>query len=488
MRTFLRPPNLAFLFASFLHGPAVLVVQAQCVHCPEYVAATAAAKESVVMDKIVGTEYARLPPIKGACDVDYPWETTVDFNNQFDRFSDERSPGMDRFFHLNGAVASVRLDPAGTNHEFTGIFRGADHGVLRFSPLAPLLTESFLVNQFIGSFFFSFGLKFFRDSMHSANILTGNTNKTLTEYTNSRSFWELPDFNIFSRPVDNVPGIGSNGPLFGSLEKFAGVLSVADSAAYNVSGGQEDDPKTPFIVHFDPNPVFVEQFGRVGELDFRKWLKDNADTFRDGTLLYNLYTTVSKASGEATLCVDANGIPQADEDMETVCPDQERIKLGAVVLKSRFYASQWGDDGLFFQHTRFCPKDQSICSNFPAESLTQPYPSFADSGGDAMICLSDDDRDGEVSGIPPECPEGSSRVGDYCYPGGHRKVEETQAAQCPFIAAVDNRILGIKDEDSGVLDCTPGGRLRAGIFSSLLGGTSFLIRLSLFPFQLLGLA
>mmetsp|Transcript_27427 Transcript_27427/g.41745 ORF Transcript_27427/g.41745 Transcript_27427/m.41745 type:complete len:198 (-) Transcript_27427:120-713(-) len=180
--TLASPYAVAFcavlLFATTATNATVQDGDTQCVHCPEYAASSAAEKEGIIMGKIVDSEYEILPELKGICDVDFDWRNTIDFSNQFDRFSDERSPGMKRFFHLQVAVASVRFEATNNNeYGFTGIFRGAESGVLAFSPLAPLLTNTALVKNFIGTFPISFGLKLFRDSMHSANILAGESNR-----------------------------------------------------------------------------------------------------------------------------------------------------------------------------------------------------------------------------------------------------------------------------------------------------------------------
>ena len=238
-----------------LAAVVVLVIAAKadgkCVDCAEYVNSTAAEKEAVIARKILDSQYKHVPHLLGPCDVGYDWRNKVDFNSQFDRFSDERSPNMKRFFHLQGMTALVKLEVP-ENTTFTGIFSGAEHGILRWSPLAPLLKELFLVNHFIGTFFFSFGLKFFRDGIHSANLLSGDTNRGWMAYTSSRSFYDKPDFNIFSRPLDNMPGIADNGPLFGEFEPISGVISTSDAAAYSTSGEEVIDAKAPVIVHFSP--------------------------------------------------------------------------------------------------------------------------------------------------------------------------------------------------------------------------------------------
>jgi hypothetical protein len=90
-------------------------------------------------------------------------------------------------------VANVKFESVG-NHGFTGIFQGAEHGVLRFSDLAPLQSEV-LVNHFLGTYLFSFGVKFFRDGIHSGNINTGDTSKGFKDRP-ARQFYDLPNFNI----------------------------------------------------------------------------------------------------------------------------------------------------------------------------------------------------------------------------------------------------------------------------------------------------
>ena len=167
-----------------------------CVHCPTYIQSSAYDKEQVIMGKIRGTEYNydKLPDWKDLCTSVERFEG-VDFNNIFDRFSDERPEAFDRFFHFSGIVGSVKFKKVG-DHNFTGIFQGADHGVLRFSPLAPLLKETFLVNHFIGTILFSFGLKFFRDGIHSGNINTGDSAKGLRAHGDNRQFYDKPNFNI----------------------------------------------------------------------------------------------------------------------------------------------------------------------------------------------------------------------------------------------------------------------------------------------------
>ena len=186
--------TLLLLVVHLFVGSSPYEFEDACVHCPEYVLSTAAYKEQVIMGKVRGTEYGddNLPPWKGVCDFVKGIPST-DLNNVFDRFSDERPDAFDRVVHFSGIIASVKFIKTG-DHNFTGIFQGADHGVLRFSPVAPLLADAYLVNHFIGTFPFSFAVKIFRHGRHSGNINTGESVKASRKFAAERQFYDLPDF------------------------------------------------------------------------------------------------------------------------------------------------------------------------------------------------------------------------------------------------------------------------------------------------------
>lgn len=113
------------------------------------------------------------------------------------------------FSHI-GIVAKVKFE-AKTDHNFTGLFKGAENGLARFSPIFPIMNEKYLHTYFIGTILGSMGVKFFRDkNLHSGNWILGDSAKYMNEHGNSRNIWDPPNFNIFSRPLNNMPGIGGN--------------------------------------------------------------------------------------------------------------------------------------------------------------------------------------------------------------------------------------------------------------------------------------
>jgi len=294
--------------------------------------------------------------------------------------------------------------------------------------------------------------------MPSANILVNDSFKGLRDHIEGRNFWDLPDYNPFHRPLDTMPGldlpdfislplaadfIRSIGALvvssFGATEKYTGVLSQVEAASYTAQGEEVTEPLVPLLLHFAPNPILVEQFGLGPYKDFREWVTSE-EALPSGTLIYTAWTTVEADSGVPSLCFDEDGIPQMDEEgVRDHCPDQRRIRVGDLTTTSRFYASQWGDEGLFFRHDRICPKDQTICeveesSNPPTGTLGFPEPSFATEP--SQLCISDDRMDGTVGVGAPSCPFLSSAVDGRtsCFPGNGDKLAEFQSIQCPMMA------------------------------------------------------
>jgi hypothetical protein len=123
-----------------------------------------------------------------------------------------------------------------------------------------------------------------------------------------------------------------------------------------------------------------------------------------------------------------------------------------------------------------CPKDQRVCSGMDSSFFDQLQPRPVLAQQSDTFCLSDDDTDGELDGVPPACPMGTTAQSDYCFIGSQRKVEATQVLQCPFMNQLSDRILGI-DVDPPEADCTKTGRIFSTIFGWALGFISFFLRI-----------
>ena len=487
----MKKMKLDFLFFFFLFGNTLSFPSLQskakiedekCVHCPQFVNATAEIKEEIIFDKIQSTEYSKdsYPEWFSFCESNERLKG-IKFNNIFDRFSDERPDNFNRFFHESGIVAKVKYVSSESNPGLTGLFKGAEHGVLRFSPLAPIMGETYLVNYFLGTFLFSVALKMFRNGMHSGNFLTGESRKAFQQYSASRQFYDKPNFNIFSRTLDNMPSIATaQDTLFGQFERITGIIGLSDIASYDVNGMEETSPISPIYIQFRPNSILKEKFGLGPSIDFREWMTSD-DAVPTGTVLYTVWTTINKETGESSLCVDENANPQADDDVSVDCPEQEVVKIGEVISTSRFYVSKWADEKLFFQHTRACPKDQSKCKLQDIEtgmdrSLLLGVPATIYAGEQEESCFSSKDREFDLSGIPPNCPDGAEFIDDNCFPGTLRKVEEIQSSQCPFLNKLDEDILFIGDETAQSDSCSIFSSLQTKILEFALYLASTVIR------------
>jgi hypothetical protein len=69
----------------------------------------------------------------------------------------------DKYIHTEGTIATVQLTST-ENHPFTGVFQGADHGIIRLSFAAEPNAKK--KNTTPGM-----GLKFLRDGMDSVNLV-----------------------------------------------------------------------------------------------------------------------------------------------------------------------------------------------------------------------------------------------------------------------------------------------------------------------------
>ena len=91
--------------------------------------------------------------------------------------------------HTQGVVTQVKLVPSGNSHPFTGMFRGADYGIMRMS-LATKPTIS-VTDTTKNNLVPAIGLKLLRSGVESANVvLIGSRDGQTSE-------------NFFANPLSN---------------------------------------------------------------------------------------------------------------------------------------------------------------------------------------------------------------------------------------------------------------------------------------------
>jgi hypothetical protein len=127
---------------------------------------------------------------------------------------DEMPESHTKFIHTEGAVAKVKLVNIGS-HPFTGVFQGADHGIMRLSMAAEPDTSSISTVP-------SFGLKFLRDGIDSANVVA--------EYSvtgqDSWNFFENDFSNHISSTGPPSPGVVAIANLFATGTPWISTIGV----------------------------------------------------------------------------------------------------------------------------------------------------------------------------------------------------------------------------------------------------------------------
>jgi hypothetical protein len=144
-----------------------------------------------------------------------------------------------KFIHTVGTTGKVKFVPSTPG--FSGIFKGADIGLVRFSsaakpvkggqPLAP-----------------GMGLKFFRDGVDSANLVAMFATDG-----------QPGDWNFFSNDFTTIIGPSKAVQLlllsekFSSATDFIQVCGLSDMATYTQNGTKESNVEVPFGLRFKPH-------------------------------------------------------------------------------------------------------------------------------------------------------------------------------------------------------------------------------------------
>ncbi|HCP21037.1 MAG TPA: peroxidase [Marinobacter hydrocarbonoclasticus] len=237
--------------------------------------------------------------------------------------SDVAPTGYEKPIHPQAVMGRVQFN-ATSGHGFTGLFEGADHGLLRLSVTGDPQERGFAPGM---------ALKLFVDGQPSRNV---SALYTLSGQGDNHNFFANELSNYVSPELND--SLGST-ILFSLVTTKPTRLMVNDFSEVTQRGEAVSDPKAPSQVYFVPNPELTTHFPREPH-DFRESLM----TLTEGTKLYDVYAT--------------------DRDIRTsIFPSRNRRlaeerrnsarKVGELVLTSDMIASQFGDNGVFFKHERY---------------------------------------------------------------------------------------------------------------------------------------
>lgn len=220
-----------------------------------------------------------------------------------------------KFIHSVGVTGQVSFVPNKNARHFTGMFQGADLGIVRFSsaaepsekgqPLAP-----------------GMGLKFLRNGRDSANLVA------MFSVDGQPGNWDF-----FANDFTTHIGPAHSGLLkavawkFSAATDFIQVCGLSDWGLYDQSGHKSSHNSFPFHLRFEPHSdvkghIPSSYHGAMKYLDQLKAVPADSN-------LYNVYAT--------------------DKPKQL---GGKEVLIGTLKLKGHLITSKWADENLFFRHTR----------------------------------------------------------------------------------------------------------------------------------------
>ncbi len=230
--------------------------------------------------------------------------------------SDSFPPGRKKLLHSVGNVGLVEFiaekDPK--INPYTGIFKGSDHAILRFSLVQKPDETKVQSEGAVDNYSTGFGLKFLRNKVHSGNTLAMIS-------PNGQASWNWFKYEISNHipePLGILPKIQFI--KFGEATQFTTMIGLLDVAKYDQEGNEVEKPIFPYKITFRPSKEVSNLFPDFFNQTYTEQLKQIPKNIK-------LYDVLA---------------------MEK--PSTEAVKIGSLYGRSKFVTSKWGDTSLFFRH------------------------------------------------------------------------------------------------------------------------------------------
>lgn len=179
----------------------------------------------------------------------------------------------EKFIHSVGTHGKAVFESNG-KHKYTGIFQGANHGIVRLSAGNKPSADNILPGM---------ALKFLRDGIDSANLVamySGDGQK-------SKNFFE----NSFTTQVPNVENILFKiaSAKFAMSTKFVNIVGLSDWAKHDEYGNTIPDEVFPHMLTFVPHPDVAHLFpSDIGGKDPMIYIQQ-LETIPENAILYNVF-------------------------------------------------------------------------------------------------------------------------------------------------------------------------------------------------------
>ncbi len=281
---------------------------------------SACAKQQILWDQIEKTKHKELPEFKKFGALQLLGMGIQAIRKKENCHSDVAPKGWKKYLHRRGSVAKVKIIPV-ENQPFSGIFEGADCGLIRLSiTYRPKGKRDFAPGL---------ALKVLRDQVPSANV---------------SALYKLDgqgdNFNYFENPLSNIVPIGTGVGLKLVHSIFRRVSDYPEEILVDHLATRTQDGKKVRSVN-SPRQIF---FVPTGELSFSSSKHDVRDDFHSipaGTTLYTVYAAPEKYDSFDYYNYEVKDIKKFVS---------ESTPVANIVTTSPFISSEFGDTGIFFRH------------------------------------------------------------------------------------------------------------------------------------------
>ncbi len=288
---------------------------------PNYEAFSACEKQSILWTKIQNTQHQHLPEYHEFGIRQIVGLARQSLATKSQNYSDFAPAGWKKYLHAKAAVAKIRIVP--TNHQYTGIFAGAECGLLRLS-----LTYKPTSDRAVAP---GLALKVLRDGTRSANI------SALVSLSG-----QAKDYNFFKFPMSNIVPVGNDfgqkvvHTIFSRVSKYPEELLVQDMAAIDAQGSVVASKMAPRQIFFIPGREVLNFSSKEHDVrqDFLK--------ISTGTVIYRIHAVSDGKKGY-------NYVTDYKMDQIPILV-KESVHIADVVTTSEFVASEFGDNEIFFRH------------------------------------------------------------------------------------------------------------------------------------------
>lgn len=243
-----------------------------------------------------------------------------------------------KLIHTVGAIALASFNITNPICGYTGLFKsGAANAIIRFSMATqPAAT---------GDVTPGVSLKFLRDGIHSGNVFA------------MYSLAGQPTYNFFAHDLSNQPpnfdiskaptALGALASAFERASSLPTMLGLSDLASAAADGSVSGAPMFPFRFILKPARALRTAFPDAPPSPFDSdYYVSQISTLPTGLKIYDVFVIPFPPS------IDGKDALPSDASAADPCSDSTPIKIGEITLTSQPAASHYGDQDLFFQHTR----------------------------------------------------------------------------------------------------------------------------------------